>query len=144
MIDDTSPEGSCMIELIYSVEARAEIAGQPPPISIGDTLAKIQAVIERAIAEESRKDPLLVSAYVRFRRAGSSPTSRRRRGSPSNSKKEIILDLLGSKEGATTKALQEATGWKPSTISAQLDYLSKTGHSINRSRVDGVLRYKLA
>jgi len=109
-----------------------------------ERLAKVQAIIEQAIAEEFRVDPELVSADVRFRIADSLSVPPRRRKVPSSSKKDIILKHLEAKEGVTSKGLQEATGWKPSTVSAQLDYLSKTGHSISRSRDDGVLRYRLA
>ena len=144
MTDDTHPEINCRIELVYSVEQRIEVAGPRSSIPIGDRLARIQGMIELAIAHEFRDDPVLVSADVRFRHSGSSSNPRRLRGSPSSSKKDIILKLLESKDGATTKGLQEATGWKPNTISAQLDYLSKTGHSIKRSKEDGVLRYRLA
>lgn len=105
---------------------------------------RIQAVMERAIAEEIKDDPLLVSAGVRAERSAGVPNLRHRRSPPKGSKKSIILDLLKSGDGVTTKELQEATGWKPNTVSAQLDYLSKTAHTINRSRNDGVLRYGLA
>ena len=143
MANDTSPNDSCRIELIYSVESRVASASQQSPISIVDRLAKVQAIIEQAIAEEFRADSELVSADVRFRSADSLSISRRRRKLTSGSKKDIILKLLDSKEGVTSQGLQEATGWKPSTVSAQLDYLSKTGHTINRSKDDGVLRYRL-
>lgn len=144
MTDDTNAQSNCKIELIYSVRARVESAGLRSSISVGDRLARTQGLIEQAIVQEFQEDSVLVSVEVRFRRSDSSPMPSRRRGSPPNSKKDVILKLLGSKDGVTTKGLQEATGWKPSTISAQLDYLSKTGHSIDRSRKDGVLRYRLA
>lgn len=144
MTDDTHPERNCEIELIYAVKERMKDAGPRPSIFIGDRLARIQGLIEQAIAQEFGEDPVLVSADVRFRRFGSSAKPRRPRESPSSSKKDIILKLLESKDGVTTKGLQEATGWKPSTVSAQLDYLSKTGHSISRLKEDGALRYRLA
>jgi DNA-binding MarR family transcriptional regulator len=141
---DYNGEGDCRMELIFVVDAKTMNSFQQPPNSIGDTLTHIQDMIERAIAQEFQSDLVLVSADVRYRRSSFAASSGRRTRSVLNSKKGIILKLLGAKEGATTKALQQATGWKPNTVSAQLDYLSKTGHTISRSRVDGVLRYRLA
>lgn len=58
-------------------------------------------------------------------------------------KTEAVLSLLNRTEGARLDELVEATGWLPHTARAALTGLKKKGHSIERTKVDGVSRYAL-
>lgn len=132
------------IGLVFSLKARFLGVRSDLPKSIGYKLERLQSVIERVVAEEFHDQPTLVSAEFRLAKDGHSPAKgRKHRVSPAKSKKGTILQLLASEDGVTSSRLQEATGWKPNTVSAQLDYLSKTGHEIHRQKKDGVLRYRL-
>ena len=105
MTDDIDPGSNYRIELIYLVEAGIEGGASHSLISSG-RLAEIQGSIEQAIVQEFQNDPVLVLADVRFQRPRNASDSRRRCGSPSSSKKNIILKLLESKDGVTTKGLR--------------------------------------
>ena len=59
-------------------------------------------------------------------------------------KTEKVLALLKRDEGATLDELVDATGWLPHTTRAALTGLKKKGHSIERTKVDGVSRYSAA
>ncbi|MCT2560220.1 DUF3489 domain-containing protein [Tsuneonella sp. YG55] len=59
-------------------------------------------------------------------------------------KTEAVLALLKRTQGTTLDELVEATGWLPHTTRAALTGLKKKGHSIERTKVDGVSRYALA
>ena len=55
-----------------------------------------------------------------------------------------VLALLRQPGGATLDQMVEATGWLPHTTRAALTGLTKKGHTIERSREDGVSRYSAA
>jgi threonine dehydrogenase-like Zn-dependent dehydrogenase len=60
---------------------------------------------------------------------------------PKPQKTEKVLEFLKRTEGATLDDLVEATGWLPHTTRAALTGLKKKGHTIERTKVDGVSRY---
>lgn len=47
-------------------------------------------------------------------------------------KKQMVVDLLSSKVGATMDSLHDLTGWQPHTIRATLSTLRKSGTPIER------------
>tara|TARA_R110000787_G_scaffold248041_8_gene353621 strand:+ start:1680 stop:1907 length:228 start_codon:yes stop_codon:yes gene_type:complete len=53
---------------------------------------------------------------------------------PGPTKLDTILKYLGQKNGATLKAMQDATGWQPHSVRAALTGLRKKGHAIERSK----------
>ena len=55
-----------------------------------------------------------------------------------------VVALLKRKQGATLNDLTKATGRLPHTARAALTGLRKKGHSIERTRLDGVSRYSIA
>jgi hypothetical protein len=55
-----------------------------------------------------------------------------------------ILALLQRAEGATLSELTDATGWQKHTARAALTSLKKKGHTIERTKADGVSRYRIA
>lgn len=57
------------------------------------------------------------------------------------SKTRNVLALLQREAGATLHELVEATGWLPHTTRAALTGLKKKGHTIERTKVEGVSRY---
>ena len=60
-------------------------------------------------------------------------------------KLETILTLVRRKNGATLKAMQDATGWQPHSVRAALTGLRKKGHDIERSKDGkGVTVYRVA
>lgn len=61
--------------------------------------------------------------------------------SKGQSKMEEVLSLLERAEGATLDELVQATGWLPHTTRAALTGLRKKGHSIRRTKHDGISRY---
>lgn len=69
MPDDNNFEGSCEIKLVYSGRARTIVRHSESSITVGNRLARIQGLVEQAIAQEFQDDPVLVSANVRFRRS---------------------------------------------------------------------------
>lgn len=56
-------------------------------------------------------------------------------------KTDKVFALLKRKNGATLDELVEATGWLTHTTRAALTGLRKKGHTIERTKVDGVSRY---
>lgn len=60
------------------------------------------------------------------------------------SKIEKVLSLLKRSGGATLAELVQATGWLPHTTRAALTGLKKKGHTIERTKTDGLSRYTLA
>ena len=56
------------------------------------------------------------------------------------SKQALIIDLLTQGTGATLKDLEAATGWLPHTTRAALTGLRKKGHTITKTKVNGVNR----
>ena len=54
-----------------------------------------------------------------------------------------IISLMKRKNGATLDDLVRATGWLPHTARAAMTGLKKKGHTIERSKVDGVSRYSI-
>ena len=62
-----------------------------------------------------------------------------------STKLDTILKRLGQKNGATLKAMQDATGWQPHSVRAALSGLRKKGHAIERSKDGkGVTVYRVA
>lgn len=60
-------------------------------------------------------------------------------------KLETIFKLVKHKNGATLKAMQDATGWQSHSIRAALTGLRKKGHTIERSKDGkGVTVYRVA
>lgn len=57
---------------------------------------------------------------------------------------DTVVHLLNRNGGATLDELVEATGWLPHTTRAALTGLKKKGHSIKRTKVDGISRYALS
>ena len=60
------------------------------------------------------------------------------------SKTDKVLSLLQRQGGATLDELVAATGWLPHTTRAALTGLKKKGHTIGRTKADGVSRYSIA
>lgn len=58
-------------------------------------------------------------------------------------KTEKILNLLKREQGATLEELVAATGWLPHTARAALTGLKKKGHTIGRTKTEGVSRYSV-
>ena len=63
------------------------------------------------------------------------------KAAPKPNKTEKVLALLTRTGGATLDELVNATGWLPHTTRAALTGLRKKGHTIDRTKVDGVSRY---
>jgi hypothetical protein len=59
------------------------------------------------------------------------------------SKIDKLLALLKRSGGATLPDLVKATGWLPPTTRAALTGLKKKGHTVERTKVDGVSRYSI-
>ena len=58
-------------------------------------------------------------------------------------KNDKVIALLKRKNGATLEDLIAATGWLPHTARAAMTGLKKKGHTIERSKVDGVSCYAI-
>jgi len=61
-----------------------------------------------------------------------------------NSKSAAIVVLLRRPDGASLNELIQATGWQKHTARAALTGLKKKGHTIGRSKADGVSRYSIS
>ena len=61
----------------------------------------------------------------------------------SNSKSAAVVELLRRPEGATLDELTAATAWQPHTARAALTGLKKKGHDVERTKEDGVSRYRI-
>ncbi|NTZ43990.1 DUF3489 domain-containing protein [Altererythrobacter sp. SALINAS58] len=59
------------------------------------------------------------------------------------SKSAAVVELLRQPEGVTLEQLTVATGWQPHTARAALTGLKKKGHSVERTKEDGVSRYRI-
>jgi DNA-binding IclR family transcriptional regulator len=59
------------------------------------------------------------------------------------SKSAAVIELLRRPEGATLEQITAATGWKPHTARAALTGLKKKGHSVERTKEDGVSCYRI-
>jgi hypothetical protein len=57
------------------------------------------------------------------------------------SKKDQFLALLLRETGATLAEIVEATGWQAHSARAMLTGLRKQGRTIDKTKVDGVIRY---
>lgn len=58
------------------------------------------------------------------------------------SKQALVKNLLTRGEGASLDELIAATGWLPHTTRAALTGLRKKGFAIDKTKVDGVTRYR--
>ena len=58
------------------------------------------------------------------------------------SKQILVKNLLARDEGASLDELIAATGWLPHTTRAALTGLRKKGFAIDKTKVDGVTRYR--
>jgi len=58
-------------------------------------------------------------------------------------KRALLLELIGRAGGATLEELTSATGWLPHTVRAAITGLRKRGHDVRRERVEGISRYTL-
>ena len=59
------------------------------------------------------------------------------------SKSAAVVELLRRGDGATVDDLTDATGWQNHTARAVLTGLKKKGHTIERTKDDGVSRYRI-
>jgi DNA-binding transcriptional regulator PaaX len=59
------------------------------------------------------------------------------------SKSATVVELLHRPEGATLEQITAATGWQPHTARAALTGLKKKGHSVERTKEDGVSCYRI-
>lgn len=59
-------------------------------------------------------------------------------------KSDQVIAQLKRKNGATLDDLVGATDWLPHTARAAMTGLKKKGHTIERTKVDGVSRYSIA
>jgi len=57
-------------------------------------------------------------------------------------KQTLVKDLLAREEGASLDEMIAATGWLPHTTRAALTGLRKNGFALDKSKVDGVTRYR--
>jgi len=62
----------------------------------------------------------------------------------SGTKQARVLDLLRREQGASVQELVHATGWLPHTTRAALTGIRKRGISVDKTKVDGVTRYRAA
>lgn len=58
------------------------------------------------------------------------------------SKQTLIKDLLAREQGASLDEMIAATGWLPHTTRAALTGLRKNGFALDKTKVDGVTRYR--
>lgn len=63
---------------------------------------------------------------------------------PAPTKTATVITLLQRDGGATLGDLVAATGWLPHTTRAALTGLRKKGHSISKTKPDGVTTYSIA
>ena len=131
------------IELVFRVSGLQDSASS----DLGRLAAcadRLKGLAEYILAEEFGQAPMLVSVALGLV-AGRRPRKSARRASPGfgPTKKDLVLELLSQDGGATMTELQTATGWRRNTVSAQLTYLSKLGHNIQRDSLHGDLRYSL-
>jgi len=105
---------------------------------------RLKELAENILTEEFGRSPVFISAALGLV-SGRPPRKSARRASPGSgpTKKDLVLQLLKQDGGATMTDLQTATGWRRNTVSAQLTYLSKLGHNIQRDSLNGDLRYQL-
>jgi hypothetical protein len=136
-----------ILESRYQIELTALITlpdDLPTATAIASAEAKAERIREllgKLVAEEFDGEAQIVSTKLNLR---TTPPRPRSAGKARTTKKALILELLGRPDGASAKELQDVTGWKLKTLSAQLAYLPKVGHAISRERRYGELRYRLA
>jgi DNA-binding IclR family transcriptional regulator len=58
-------------------------------------------------------------------------------------KSAAVVELLSRADGATLDDITNATGWQNHTARAVLTGLKKKGHTIERTKEDGVSRYRI-
>jgi len=59
-----------------------------------------------------------------------------------DSKSAAVVALLSRPDGASLDDLVQATSWQKHTARAALTGLKKKGHTIERTKADGVSRYR--
>jgi len=69
-----------------------------------------------------------------------SNASTTRRGS----KNEKVIALLKRDSGASLAEITKATGWQPHSARAVLTGFRKKGFAIDKTKVDGLTRYRIA
>jgi hypothetical protein len=62
---------------------------------------------------------------------------------PVQNKKDKVILLLRRSEGASIAEMVKGTGWLPHTTRAILTGLRKKGLQVEKSKVDGVTRYRI-
>jgi hypothetical protein len=62
---------------------------------------------------------------------------------PRSTKTSAVIALLQRAEGATQGEIVETTGWQKHTARAALTGLKKKGHTVERTKADGVSRYRI-
>ncbi|NTZ43265.1 DUF3489 domain-containing protein [Altererythrobacter sp. SALINAS58] len=62
---------------------------------------------------------------------------------PLPSKADVVCTLLREPSGATLEQITSATGWKPHSARAFLSGLKKKGASLDRTKLDGLSRYRI-
>lgn len=141
---ETEAPAAYRIELVLLVNGQID-QGVEILERINACAARLKCLAESVLAEEFGGAPTLVSADIGWTSIGPPRKVGRQLSAPAApSKKDRILAMLGRTSGATMEELRAATGWGPGTVSGQLTYLAKLGHTIARERVDGALRYRLA
>ena len=63
---------------------------------------------------------------------------------PASSRTSTVLSLLRQDGGATLDELVQATSWQPHSARAFLSGLKRKGHVLERVKVDGTSRYRIA
>ncbi len=58
-------------------------------------------------------------------------------------KKQLLVDLLKRKTGASINDIGTALGWQPHTIRAAISGLRKSGFSVDRETTDKGNRYRV-
>ena len=58
-------------------------------------------------------------------------------------KSEKLIALLRRADGASLSDITEATNWLPHSARAMLTGLRKKGFTLDKSKVDGVTRYRI-
>ena len=59
-------------------------------------------------------------------------------------KKQILIDLLRRKNGASMADIMKATGWQAHSARAMISGLRKAGHEVECERTDKGARYRMA
>ena len=76
--------------------------------------------------------------------ATAKPGTAKTTGKPTGGKLGTIVALLSRKEGATIADLTTATGWQAHSVRGAISGgLKKAGHTIERTRIEGVSTYRV-